>query len=210
MIFFDLDGTLWDATESTAQAWTGVFAQWNFGMTVTPAQIRSVAGKPYLECLEIVSPDAAACDNLPKLLQELGQAEREAMQRMGGRYYEGALQGLSQLAQLSKLYLVSNCNDWYLEAFLDHSGTRHLFADTVCHGTTGLPKHENLRKLMAGNGLTGGYYVGDTNGDRIAAEAAGLVYVHAEYGFGGEGVPSDIRCGDFASVVSWLRGKLPR
>lgn len=208
MIFLDLDGTLWDASESTARAWTDVFERWGFGSSVAPAQIRRVAGKPYLECLEIVSPIAAACDQLPKLLQELGQAEREAMERMGGHYYEGALQGLAELAQVSKLYLVSNCNDWYMEAFLDHSGTRHLFAGAVCHGTTGLPKHENLRSLINSNGLDGGYYVGDTNGDRIAAEMAGLVYVHAEYGFGGQGVPSDIRCRDFASVVRWLTDRL--
>jgi phosphoglycolate phosphatase-like HAD superfamily hydrolase len=87
------------------------------------------------------------------------------------------IEGLTDLAAVIPLYLVRNCNDWYMEAFLDHSGTRHLFADAVCHGTTGLPKHENLRNLMARDGLQRGYYVGDTNGDRTAAEMAGLVYV---------------------------------
>lgn len=76
------------------------------------------------------------------------------------------IEDLADLAAVIPLYLVRNCNDWYMEAFLDHSGTRHLFADAVCHGTTGLPKHENLRNLMARDGLQRGYYVGDTNGDR--------------------------------------------
>lgn len=118
------------------------------------------------------------------------------------------IEDLADLAAVIPLYLVRNRNDWYMEAFLDHSGTRPLFADAVCHGTTGLPKLENLRNLMTRDGLQRGYYVGDTNGDRTAAEMAGLVYVHADYGFGGEGVPSDIRCRDFAAIVSWLSDKL--
>lgn len=204
MLFFDLDGTLWDATESTAQAWTEIFARWGFDLTVSSEQIRSVAGKPYLECLQTLAPEVVNLARLPDLLKDLEQAERAWMAKMGGRFYPYAIEGLHELAAVSPLYLVSNCNDWYLQAFLRQSDTQNLFCAAVCHGSTGLPKHENLERLMGLHNISSGYYIGDTEGDKTAAQTAGLTYLHANYGFGGEGVISETRFDNFELIVRYV------
>lgn len=206
-MFFDLDGTLWDATESTARAWTEVFGARDFDLKISSAQIRSVAGKPYLECLQIVAPAVAASPALAEILTELEQAERTRMHSIGGHLYPHVIEGLTDLAARSPLYLVSNCNAWYLDAFLEQSGTAGLFRACACHGSTGLPKIANLKQLMGKYGYESGYYIGDTLGDKSAAEQAGLTYLHADYGFGGEAVTTDLRFADFAAVVDFLRGQ---
>jgi phosphoglycolate phosphatase len=204
MLIFDLDGTLWDASESTAEAWTSVLGQWGFAKAVTADQIRGVAGKPYLECLRILSPGAADCPQLPDLLRDLADAERATMSSIGGRLYDGVLEGLRTLAQTADLFLVSNCNDWYLRAFLHQTQTAELFKDYACHGSTGLPKHENIKLLMRRHGKADSFYVGDTSGDCTAAEMAGAVYVHAEYGFGGKSVQARNCFATFPEIVSFL------
>ena len=44
-ILFDLDGTLWDATEPVVAAWNRVFAREGLALRVTEAQVRAVTGK---------------------------------------------------------------------------------------------------------------------------------------------------------------------
>jgi phosphoglycolate phosphatase len=187
-IFFDLDGTLWDASESTAQAWTEVFVRWALPGKVTKEDIRGVAGKPYLECLRLIRPAALEHPERERLLADLSAAERAWMERIGGEPYPGALDAVRTVAARYPVFLVSNCNDWYLEAFLNHSGLRSVFSDSICHGTNGRPKAENIRLMLDKHDLRGGFYVGDTVGDMEASLAAGVRYVHAAFGFGGPAI----------------------
>ena len=45
-------------------------------------------------------------------------------------------------------------------------------------------KADNIKELVKRNGLKNPVYIGDTEGDRIACEEAGVPFVHAAYGFG--------------------------
>ena len=51
-------------------------------------------------------------------------------------------------------------------------------------GRTGLDKGENIRLVMARNGVRRAVYVGDTQGDADAAKKAGVPLIFAAYGFG--------------------------
>ena len=51
-------------------------------------------------------------------------------------------------------------------------------------GRTGLDKGENIRLVMARNGVNRAVYVGDTQGDADAAKKAGVPLIFAAYGFG--------------------------
>ena len=91
------------------------------------------------------------------------------------------------LAKLKKdypLYIVSNCQSGYIEAFLDHYGFGHYFEDIECFGNNGLQKGENIRRLAERNKLTDAVYVGDIQGDYDATMEAGFMFIHAAYGFG--------------------------
>ena len=82
------------------------------------------------------------------------------------------------------LYIVSNCQAGYIEAFLDHYDFRDLFEDIECYGNNRKQKGENIALLTRRNHLDRAVYVGDIQGDYEAASSAGLPFIHAAYGFG--------------------------
>lgn len=83
-----------------------------------------------------------------------------------------------------KVFIVSNCQSGYIELFLKKTGLAPYVTDTECFGDTGMKKAENIRLVVARNGLQQPVYVGDTKGDEEAAHEAGVPFVHAAYGFG--------------------------
>jgi phosphoglycolate phosphatase len=182
-IFFDLDGTIWDASESTAIAWTKVFKKWKINCIIFEKDIQSVAGKPYIECLDILAPEVLLHKEMDKILIELAIEEKKMMKEIGGKYYENALATIEKISKEHQLFLVSNCNDWYLKAFLNNSGINNAFKESICFGTFNQNKVANLRYLLNKFNISEGYYIGDTKGDMKAAQEVGLTYIHMKHGF---------------------------
>jgi phosphoglycolate phosphatase len=83
-----------------------------------------------------------------------------------------------------RLFIVSNCQVGYVEAFFEHSQLAQYFEGHQCFGTKLLPKSENIREVVAQYGLQAPVYVGDTPGDLAASQAAGVPFIFATYGFG--------------------------
>ena len=182
-IFWDLDGTIWDASAAIAVAWTEVFSTRGMARAITDNDIRSVAGKPYLECLKIIIPQALEWDGFSKLLEDLTVAEQKYLKELGGAYFPRAIETIRFLSKQNQLYLVSNCNGWYLDTFLQLSGLGDFFRDTICFTTRNEDKGKNIKYIMGKYSIQHGYYVGDTMGDKTSAESNGLVFLHAKYGF---------------------------
>ncbi len=127
--------------------------------------------------------------------------EERQLHRQGGRLYPGVAGGLQRLAAAARLFIVSNCQQGYIESFLAWSGLGPLFGDFECHGNTGLGKGENLALLEKRRELSRAVYVGDTQGDQDAAAAAGMPFIHAAYGFGQVREPCP-RVGHFGELVA--------
>lgn len=182
-IVFDLDGTLWNAAASTATAWTKVFTKWNLG-TVLPSHIEAVAGRPYLECLNIVLADKASLSGDKALLEQLEKAEQEELRSQGADLYGDVEKTLIYLKEKGlRLFLVSNCKDWYLDAFLAYKDLGRFFEDSTCFGQTGLVKHLNLENLRKKHNLKNPVYIGDTASDMKSAALANYDYIHVSFGF---------------------------
>ena len=91
---------------------------------------------------------------------------------------------LKTLSEKYPLYIVSNCQKGYIEVFLQSSGLGKYFRGHLCFGDTGLEKHDTIRKLMDTYHLKDTVYVGDTMGDFLSCQKAGVPFVFASYGFG--------------------------
>ena len=102
----------------------------------------------------------------------------------GGRLYPNLLPVLEELGRTHLLAVVSNCGLGYIEAFFSGNRTGRYFDDYENAARTGLSKGENIRLVMERNHIVRALYVGDTQGDRAAARAAGIPFVHAAYGYG--------------------------
>lgn len=187
-IIFDLDGTLWDASAVSANAWSKALRKLGVDIRPDADAIKRVSGLPFDQCVEILcGPQAKSIPGLKDLLDE---AEHEEFAAAGGALYPGVLEGLENLRREYPLFLASNCQAWYLDAFYRHSGLKNLFTDAICFGQTRRPKQFNLAEIRQRNGIRKAIYFGDTAWDQEAAFYAGIKFIFAEYGFGAINISS--------------------
>jgi phosphoglycolate phosphatase len=182
-LIFDLDGTLWNSTEAVAKGWNqGAKKAGLDRAEITTQEIEGVCGKIFIECVETIfeGMDFDYEEVEPYLIE----GEREMIEKLGGNLYPGVKEGLEKLRYRYPIYIVSNCQTWYLNAFFNHSGLFDLFHDFETHGATGLSKGENISLIVKRNNLMNPVYIGDTLGDQEAAQFADIPFYFAKYGFG--------------------------
>lgn len=186
-VIFDLDGTLWDATEVTAAAWAEVLRR---HPDVKPAvypdlnAIRLYMGRTCEEMARILFPDLPFSEAFA-LMEESCAFENEWLPVRGGKLWPGVPETLAELKKKGyRLSVVSNCQEGYIEAFLDAHRFRDLFEDFESSGRTGHGKADNIREVIRRGALSSPVYVGDTCLDADGAHAAGIPFVYCRYGFG--------------------------
>lgn len=200
-LIFDIDGTLWSAAATSTKAWNAGLASLGIDREVTTADIARVSGMPFSKCVELLYPDLV--DNQPQLHETLNSFELEFINEEGGQFFEGVIKGLQKLAKYYPIYLVSNCQEWYLKSFLKFSGIEGLFAGMDCHGLSGVPKDKMFARLQRAHGFQNPVYIGDTQGDLDASRKAGIDFILMDYGFGqADGADREFR--SFPELVAWL------
>ena len=182
-VIFDLDGTLWDAMDPIYSAWAAALERSALPhIALTREFLSGCMGKTPEEIAALAFPDAPRAQREAEM-QKLYEYENELLCHRGGILYPHLPETLAALAQNYALFVVSNSQDGYVQAFLRWSGLT-CFRDFEMAGRTGLDKGANIRLVMERNGVTKAVYVGDTQGDADAAAKAGVPFIFAEYGFG--------------------------
>ena len=183
-IIFDLDGTLWDATEITFSAWDKILKdRKEIKESITFDMYKSVQGMQAAEIGAKFFPYLTEQDQI-SLVKICCEAENPLILKEGGILYNNLESTLEKLAERYPLFIVSNCHSGYIEAFLEYHGLGHYFKDFQSAGITGLSKGENIKLIIERNQLKHPIYVGDTEGDCNSAREAKVPFVFASYGFG--------------------------
>lgn len=183
-VLFDLDGTLWNSTPRLVESFNLVMERDypQLGLSITPERMESGMGMNRVDLRRHLFPGTP--DELgDRLIDACFDEEVRYLRHHYGIPYPGLEQTLERLSRHYTLGIISNCQAGYIEVFLDTIGVGRYFADHECFAT-GRPKGENIRLLMARNGIDRAIYVGDTQGDLNAADLAGIPFVYASYGFG--------------------------
>lgn len=196
-IIFDLDGTMWDSTGCACDIWNQVLEKHgDISFRVTKEKAEQLMGKTMEDIGKILFPGLDT-EERNTLLNEFGNEEVKYLTEHGAILYEGLEETLNLLSQNYKLYIVSNCQDGYVPAFLHAHKLEKYFLDIEMSGRTGLDKGSNIKLLMERNNIKSAVYIGDTDGDERAARFAGIPFIYAKYGFGKaiapDGVITDIR-----------------
>lgn len=183
-IIFDLDGTLWDSTAEVAKTWTSIISKYNLKRKeVTVEDLKPCMGKLLDEIAGILLPELDAKMQM-KVIKECCEYENEYLGDYGATLYDKLEDTLKELSKNHKLFIVSNCQDGYIECFFKSHKLDKYFIDYECPGRTGLPKGENIKLIVERNNLKKPVYVGDTQGDANAAKFANVPFIFAKYGFG--------------------------
>lgn len=183
-IIFDMDGTLWDSADGVAKSWTQVIHnEYKKDMDITEADVKSVMGKTMDVIAQIVFPELDK-EAQQVLLEKCCDWENEYLRRNGGKLFPDLEDTLKKLKEQYHLYIVSNCQSGYIEAFLDYYNFGQYFEDIECYGNNEKSKGDNIRLVMERNGLEQTIYVGDIQCDYDATMQAGATFIYAKYGFG--------------------------
>lgn len=184
-LIFDLDGTLWDSRSGVLKAWNEVLAEHpETGRgTLSAQEILPMFGLPMDQIRDtlLASADKSVRD---RIMEEMCRHENEYLAVHGGKLFPGLRETLEKLREDWPLFIVSNCQDGYIEAFLAAHDLDSFFTDTECWGRTHVSKDKSIEILMKRNGLKSPVYIGDTAGDEKAAGLAGIPFFYAAYGFG--------------------------
>ena len=183
-IIFDLDGTLWDPTKTCRDSWNEVITRGGYGVPLlTDKDLHQVFGLKFDKIAALLFPTLPESKQ-KELLQACVDYENEYIINHGGELYEPLEPILKSLKEKYRLFIVSNCQAGYIEAFLKHYELEDYFEDFECPGNTKMEKNHNIGLIIQRNNLKAPVYIGDTDGDQQAAGANHIPFIFAQYGFG--------------------------
>jgi len=200
-VIFDLDGTLWKANESCTKAWNILLDRLNFNERVTVQAMDKVTGKPMDDCIDTLMPGIRKKHNNIKSL--LVDMEKEVVGHDGASIYPDVLSKIRELSGCLKLFIVSNCEKWYLDKFIEYSGLGNNFTECDCYGISNLKKHQMISNITKKYKLERAVYIGDTLHDKESAELSGTDFIQVTYGFG-DPIINALRFDSFNDLFNYL------
>lgn len=178
-----MDGTLWDAVDTYAIAWNNALEVKGYTPSITRSDLLSLMGKEVMKILSSLFPEASK-QVISELADEVDIQYKKLMPDMKPIIFSGVQEGLEQLSEKYKLFMLSNCEKGSLPNFMRHSKTTHLFIDYMEYGMNMQPKSVNLQLLKTKHRLENPFYIGDTNHDSAECRIANVPFVYVTYGFG--------------------------
>ena len=182
-IFFDLDGTLWDAIEELKDSWNEAMEKNNYPYRFDYTLMKSFMGLTPQETCPLAFKDKTLEEGM-KLFKICLDAEIKYLSEHPGKLYPNEREVLSELSSKYDLYVVSNADKGYIENYLKIDGINKYFKGHLCAGDTNKDKHENINILKTKENIDEVIYVGDTLKDKNETLLSGNKFIHAAYGFG--------------------------
>lgn len=203
-IIFDVDGTLWDAVDEIADSWNLALERHpKVKIRMTGESLQEQMGKTQEAIRNSLFPELSEKEKID-IMEEMSLVEIDYLARHGAKIYPGLTETLEKLYKDYRLFVVSNGQDGYVQAFIKACKYEKYFTDIEMYGRTELEKGDNIKLLMERNNVTKAVYVGDTLGDEDSARYAGIPFIYAEYGFG-EAKSPDKTIGSIGELVECIK-----
>jgi phosphoglycolate phosphatase len=201
-LIFDMDGTLWDAVDTYAESWNVVFREMGIDIVVKRDELAKMVGMEGRKVIGHIMPDFDEEKRLA-IYAIVNERRREILPQMGGVLYNDVKEGLQQLAQKYKVFILSNCAKGIIRVFIDWAGIDEHITDEMAHGVNFMPKNHNIKLLAEKHGLVSPVYIGDTHGDGQESRQASVPFVFVSYGFGTTD-DYDLKFDDFKSLTEYF------
>jgi len=183
-VVFDLDGTLWTPLALSIEAWRQACIVHHFDPDLIKGElVAKIYGMVFEEAAEIILPMLPENVRM-NILFDAGRIENSLIEKRLGTLYDGVFDTLELLSRTKRLFLCSNCQSGYIEAFFRTYDVSRFFTATIASGDTGVYKTANLKTLIHRYDIDTAVFVGDTESDHHAAATNNIPFVYAAYGFG--------------------------
>ena len=184
-LIFDIDGTLWDSCSLVTEGCNICLrAEGLHHLQVDLETIIPLFGKVTEELADTlfpsVSPDSRY-DLMQRCLETGHRYMREHPCQVG---YPGVRETIEALSKQHRIFIVSNSQSGYPQLCMEKLDLTPFISGHLCYGDTGTSKGQTIRTLMARHNITSCIYIGDTLGDQMACQEAGIPFIFAAYGLG--------------------------
>jgi len=117
-IIFDLDGTLWNASETVVKAFNDSIQKIGFDINITSKTVRDFSG---MKMDDIFSQHFSFIpkDKLQEFEKIYAKKESEYLKKYGGKLFPNVKETLERLTENYRLFIVSNCMKGYIENFIE-------------------------------------------------------------------------------------------
>jgi len=199
MIIFDIDGTLWEASEITMIAANSIADEYKEIPKVSIEDIYKVMGLGKRDIAQILMPNV-------ELSKAMGYVDLQTklaidlINKNGAHIYENVSSVIKYLSKKYKLGIITNNFDDYVKLFLEKSNLKRFFIDYIGNASYGISKKEAIEKMMSRNNVSLACYIGDIKKDMQAAYDANIDFIHAKYGF-----EPNLECEKFINDISELK-----
>ncbi|MCQ2240181.1 HAD-IA family hydrolase [Treponema sp.] len=184
-IILDIDGTIWNTTGIVAVAWNKAIEKSGLDAKKVNAQmLQQEFGKTMDVIAQDLWPNLSKADQDKLMSYCCTEEQIEIKNNTIDITYPGVIETIKELSTMQNLYIVSNCQDGYIELTMEKTGITPYIKDFECFGRTGKAKAENIQILCSRNNITSPLYVGDTQGDCDSCKQAEIPFIWASYGFG--------------------------
>ncbi|WP_207533000.1 HAD family hydrolase [Desertivirga arenae] len=198
-LIFDMDGTLWDALDLYVESWNSGLRAEGVERSVSPELLSSLMGKDSSIVLNAILPEYSSEEQY-RIYGTINKHRADLVSTKGGSMYEGVVDGIKQLSQKYKLFIVSNCPEGMIILFMQWAKISEYITDEMAYGVNNMPKHHNIQLLIDKYDLKTPVYIGDTEGDQQESELAGVPFVFFSFGFG-KVEKYDLRFDDFKTFT---------
>lgn len=181
-IIFDMDGTLWDATDSYVKCWQIALKKLGLPDVINRPILESVMGFEEKQLLAKLFSHYNSSEQ-KEIISAIKLTQDEHLEILGGQLYRGVTAGLEKLSKHYRIFMLSNCFPNTIYQFLNVTKLSSFIEGHICYGENQVPKSENIKYLTTKFNLKNTVYVGDTNGDRSQAELASVPFIYMTYGF---------------------------
>ena len=182
-VIFDLDGTLWDSSESTFYS-VGEIVKKHKLEKISNNTIKNVFGLNKEQAAKHYFPNIDLDTSL-KYLREIGNVNINNLMENGAYIYPNLIDVLKNIKKKYKIFIVSNTSrNEYIEAFFNSSGSKEYFDGYLAASKIGISKQDAIKKIINDYKIDNAVYVGDTKLDYDSSINNNIPFIYAKYGFG--------------------------
>lgn len=126
-IIFDLDGTIWDPIDTVLNAWNSCIKKHGeIKGELTRTDLEGIMGLQLNDIGKKLFPYLSEEFSM-KVITECCDLELGYLKKQGGKLYRNVENVLNVLSKKYKLFIVSNCQDGYIETFYEYHNLEKYF-----------------------------------------------------------------------------------
>lgn len=201
-LIFDMDGTLWDATDSYVLAWNEGLKLLNRPERVDKLVLNSMMGWERNKVFQKIFPTLQE-SAYEEIYQTINNAQDKIIPQKGGVFYPNVVEGLKALSQQYKIFVLSNCPANTIKQMIAFGNFEKYITDEIAHGFNQKAKYFNMNLLIEKHKLKSPLYIGDTNSDSLQCQIAKIPFALVTYGFG-TSETFDYKFDSFAELTTYF------